>query len=234
MQTCGILSSTSGANVLWMISVDQLLSSCGLVLLNPSNIGTHSAGGVLDLVMTCSSCSGSIRVHDGVGCCNHAPGCPLLGSDHCLCAAATTLRRPPRCLPPLRDWHPVLLRAHNDLIGEAQEVNTCLCGNIPSNEHHRVRVIDFLYRRMVSILSWHVPHQQRSRHRCQPSWWTLECLAQCGGTFADRVPLRPIPVSGLPGWLSIELCAGSNARLGPIGRNVLRPFPVPVLVSLLQ
>ena len=165
--------------------VDQLLSSCGLVLLNPSNVGTHSAGAALDLVMMSSSCSGSVRVHDGMGCCNHAPGCcPLLGSDHCLCVAATTLRRQvraqvPRCLPPLRDWHPVLLRAHNDLVGWAQEVDTCLCGDIPSNEHHRVRIIDFLYHRMVSILSWHVPHQHRSRHRCQPSWWSPECLARC-------------------------------------------------------
>ena len=118
-----------------------------------------------------------------MGCCNHAPGCcPLLGSNHCLCVAATTLRRQvraqvPRCLPPLRDWHPVLLRAHNNLVGWAQEVDTCLCGDIPSNEHHRVRIVDFLYHRMVSILSWHVPHQHRSRHRCQPSWWSPECLA---------------------------------------------------------
>ena len=55
-----------------------------------------------------------------------------------------------------------------------------------------------------------------------------------GGISADPVPRRPIPVSGLPGWLSIELCAGANACFGPIGRNVLRPFPVLVLVSLLQ
>ena len=34
--------------------VDQLLSSCGLVLLNPSNVGTHSAGAALDLVMMSS------------------------------------------------------------------------------------------------------------------------------------------------------------------------------------
>ena len=33
------------------------------------------AGAALDLVMMFSSCSGSVRVHDGMGCCNHAPGC---------------------------------------------------------------------------------------------------------------------------------------------------------------
>ena len=80
--------------------VNQLLSSCGLVLLNPPNVGTHSAGAALELVMMSSSCSGSVRVHDGMGRCNHAPAC---------CRAQV-----PRCLPPLRDWHPVLLRAHND------------------------------------------------------------------------------------------------------------------------
>ena len=73
---------------------------------------------------------------------------------------------------------PSRLASHSpDLVGWAQEVDMCLCGDIPSNEHHRVRIIDFLYHRMVSILSWHIPHQHCSRHRCQPSWWSPECLA---------------------------------------------------------
>ena len=55
-----------------------------------------------------------------------------------------------------------------------------------------------------------------------------------GGTSADPVSLRPIHVSGLPRWLSVERCAGANARFGPNDRNVLRPSPVLVLVSLLQ
>ena len=95
--------------------VDQLLSSCGLVLMNPSRLATHNAGGALDLMMMSSSCSGSVHIHDGMGCCIRALGCcPLLGSDNFLLVASTTLRRlittqVPRSLPPLRG-HPVLLR----------------------------------------------------------------------------------------------------------------------------
>ena len=39
-------------------------------------------------------------------------------------------------------------------------------------------------------MSWHVPHQHRSRHRCQPSWWSniwpgaLPAMV-FGGIFAD-------------------------------------------------
>ena len=179
--------------------------------------------------MMSSSCSGSVRVHNGMGCCNHAPGCcPFLGSDHCLCVAATTLQQQVRaqvlrCLPLLRDWHPVLLRAHNDLVGDT-----------PSNEQHRVRIIDFLYHRMVSILSWHIPHQHRSRH---PPLGGLLNVWPCalpamvlGGISADPVPRSPVSVSGLPGWLSIELCAGANTFWA---NWRLASLPVLVLVSLL-
>ena len=188
---CGILTSTSGANVLSM------------------NVGTHSAGAALDLVMMSSSCSGSVRVHNGMGCCNHAPGCcPLLGSDHCLCVAATTFRQQvraqvPRCLPPLRarslagpGWCP-------------SSRGTFLTSIVP------VTVVNPL----GGLLN---------------AWPCALPAMVLGGISADPVPRRPIPVSGLPGWLSIELCAGANACFGPIGRNVLRPFPVLVLVSLLQ
>ena len=59
----------------------------------------------------------------------------LLGSDHCLCVA-TTLRQQlraqvPRCLPPLRDWHPALLRAHNDLVGWIRK-STCVFAGSPA------------------------------------------------------------------------------------------------------
>ena len=52
----------------------------------------------------------------------------LLGFRHGLCVAATTLRQQSvfRCLDV------VLLRTHNDLVGWAQEVDMCLCGDIPA------------------------------------------------------------------------------------------------------
>ena len=197
--------------------VDQLLSSCGLVLMNPSRLATHNDGGALDLMMMSSSYSGSFRIHDGMGCCIRAPGCcPLLGSDHFLLVASTTLRRQittqvPRSLPLLRDWHPVLLRAHHDLTGWAHEVAQYLDGDIPNDESIRVRSVDLLHQEMVSILSWHAPRQHHSHQRRQPSWWSPDCLAACiariGGwrDFRRKKVSRPSPVQvlvlSIPGLL---------------------------------
>ena len=48
--------------------VDQLHSSCSLVLLNLSRMGTQCKR-LPNLVMMSSSSSGLVRIHDGIGCC---------------------------------------------------------------------------------------------------------------------------------------------------------------------
>ena len=123
----------------------------------------------------------------------------LLGFRHGLCVAATTLRQQSvfRCLDV------VLLRTHNDLVGWAQEVDMCLCGDIPA-----MNIIGF------ALISCTTVNPLGGLL----SVWPCACARNVWRSSADPVPRRPIPVSGLPG--SIELCAGANACLGLIGRNV--------------
>ena len=123
------------------------------------------------------------------------------------CVASTTLH-----LPPLQDWHPVLLRAHGDLFEWACDILQCLGGDLSDTEIQRVRsVFFFLDQQMISVLSRHAPRQRRySRHR-QPSWWTPHSLALPAmvpvGTFAKPVLLSPSLVSGKFGWHFIGPCA---------------------------
>ena len=124
-----------------------------------------------------------------------------------------------------------LLCEIDTLTGWAQAVDMCLGGDVPSIEHNRVRIVDLLYHRMVPILSWDAPTSIAPVTVPNPlgglldAWPRASPAKVLGGTSADPVHLRY--------WLSIEPCASANARIGPNGRNVLRPIPAPVLVSLL-
>ena len=94
-------------DALIVLFVDAFLVWPGLGQLHQ---GTHGVGATLDE-------SASVPLHNALECCTRAPVCcQILGSDHFLSVASTTLHRHipsevPRCLPPFQDWHP-----HGDLI----------------------------------------------------------------------------------------------------------------------
>ena len=122
---------------------------------------------------------------NGVSCCSEVPSCcPLLGSDHFLCVAATQvihsspLEVGPR-LPPLRDWRPTLCQAHSSLIEWSRDVHSLLWSVAPIDEERRLSTVVAIYERLLSILVWHAPSQLRLPPRRQPSWWTLACMAAC-------------------------------------------------------
>ena len=175
--------------------MNQLLSSCGLVLLNPPKVGTHSAGVALDLVMMSSSCSGSVGVHNGMGCCNHTPGCcPFLGSEMVCalqqprfgsnpCSGASMLFS---CGP---TW--------------AQEVDMCLCGDIPA-----MNIIGFalISRTTVNPLGGLL------------SVWPCALPAMFGGVPPIPFHGDPFPFQGCQ--VPLNCAHGANACSGLIGRNV--------------
>ena len=189
------LGRTRSVDALIIPFVDLLASSCGLGLCNPRDQATHLAGAALDLVFISSPCEAVVRVHDGVSCCSEVPSCcPLLGSDHFLCVAATqlTCRPPPEagpCLPPLRDWCPTLCSAYSSIIEWSRDVHSLLWSVAPTDEDRRLSTVDAVYEQLLSILMWHAPSQFRLRRRRQPSWWTPACMAACiarNGAWRDH------------------------------------------------
>ena len=164
--------------------IDLLILSCGLRLLNSPDRPTHVTGAALDLMFVSSSYSGSMVVHNGALCYAQAPNCyPIMGSDHYLCVASAHLVRKTqnttRNLPPLRDWSPTLLRAHDDLCTWADKVFSALHRSSPCCLARRLCVVDQLYNELLSVLAWFSPRQRSSSRRPQPQWWTRECFSAC-------------------------------------------------------
>ena len=126
--------------------VDLVISSCNLEVCNPREQATHISGST---------------VHSGNQCCMEAPACcPLLGSDHFLCVAHSIplTVSPTRCehrpLPPLWDWKPTLLRAHQDLLQWSSRLDAMPLGPLP-RETDRSSTMDDIS--LIILLRTHAP-----------------------------------------------------------------------------
>ena len=151
------------------------MASCQLRFCNPPNRATHIWGAGLDCIFISTSHAVEVTVHDGDDCCAVVPiCCPLLGSDHFLCVThgltlpARPESDPSPSLPPLRDWKPILMRAHSELMWWSVRIQNV------GQQHHQDRgaVIEDLFNDMISILHRHALFQWRCRRQRQPSWWT--------------------------------------------------------------
>ena len=184
--TCGILISHLSRSRLCDVPIipflDLLMASCRLELCNPPDRATHTSGAGLDCIFISSGHVVDVVVNDGLQCCTGSPVCcPVLGSDHFLCIAAglspPTRPDPVRgpTLPPLRDWRPTLIRAHEELFQWSARVQD-LCQSSPPS---RRQLLGGVFNEMIAILHHHAPAQRCHRRRRQPSWWTPECHQAC-------------------------------------------------------
>ena len=166
---------------------DLLMVSCRLELCSPPDRATHISGAGSDCIFISSGHVVDVVVHDGLQCCTGSPVCcPVLGSDHFLCAAGLSLPTRPDpvrgpTLPPLRDWRPILIRAHAELLQWSARVHDLSASPVHPPEDS----LDGVLNEMIAILHHHAPAQRRR----QPSWWTPVCHQACvarNGAWRDH------------------------------------------------
>ena len=89
---------------------------------------------------------------------------------------------PARCehrpLPPLRDWKPTLLRAHQDVIQWSSRLDAMLPGPLP-RETDRTSTMDDMFVSLITIFRMRAPSQRQHPRHKQPAWWTPGCFEAC-------------------------------------------------------